>query len=54
MINQNSRWQPMTQREIVGLFALPIKKYPDRKERAHERAKTIKIYHRRIGPSQVA
>lgn len=29
MQNQNSRWQPMTLREIVGLFALPVKKPPD-------------------------
>ena len=29
MTNQNSRWQPTTLREIVGLFALPIKKLPD-------------------------
>ncbi|EME8096711.1 TPA: hypothetical protein QFG04_001810 [Enterococcus faecium] len=29
MTNQNSRWQPTTLREIVGLFALPIKKPPD-------------------------
>lgn len=29
MQKQNSRWQPMTLREVVGLFALPIKKPPD-------------------------
>lgn len=29
MDKQNSRWQPMTLREIVGLFVLPIKKPPD-------------------------
>ncbi len=25
----NNPWRPMTLREIVGLFALPIKKPPD-------------------------
>ncbi|MBO0449348.1 hypothetical protein JZO76_07320 [Enterococcus sp. MJM12] len=29
MPKQNTRYQPMTLREIVGLFALPIKKPPD-------------------------
>lgn len=30
MKKQNSRcWQPMTLREVVGLFALPLKKPPD-------------------------
>ena len=29
MQKQNSLWRPMTLREIVGLFALPIKKPPD-------------------------
>lgn len=29
MEKQNSCWQPMTLREVVGLFALPIKKPPD-------------------------
>lgn len=29
MQKQNTRYQPMTLREIVGLFALPIKKPPD-------------------------
>lgn len=29
MTNQNSPWYPMTLREIVGLFVLPIKKPPD-------------------------
>lgn len=29
MTNQNRPWQPMTLREIIGLFALPIKKPPD-------------------------
>ena len=33
MDKQNSRWQPMTLREIVGLFVLPIKKPPDGKEK---------------------
>lgn len=37
MEKQNSRWRPMTLREVVGLFALPLKKPPDRKEKAHER-----------------
>lgn len=32
MTNQNSPWQPMTLREIVGLFALPQKKPPDEEE----------------------
>jgi len=30
MDKQNSPWHPMALREIVGLFALPIKKPPDR------------------------
>lgn len=25
----NTPWQPMTLREVVGLFALPVKKTPD-------------------------
>lgn len=29
MPKQNTRYQPMTLREIVGLFALPIKKPSD-------------------------
>lgn len=29
MDKQNSRWQPMTLHEIIGLFALPVKKPPD-------------------------
>lgn len=29
MPKSNTRYQPMTLREIVGLFALPIKKPPD-------------------------
>lgn len=29
MPKQNTRYQPMTLREIVGLFVLPIKKPPD-------------------------
>lgn len=29
MPKPNTRYQPMTLREIVGLFALPIKKPPD-------------------------
>lgn len=32
MQKQNTRYQPMTLREIVGLFALPIKKPPDEEE----------------------
>lgn len=28
----NTRWIPMTLREVVGLFALPIKKPPDEEE----------------------
>lgn len=31
MQKPNTRYQPMTLREIVGLFALPIKKPPDTK-----------------------
>lgn len=37
MDKQNIPWQPMTLHEIIGLFALPVKKPPDRKEKAHER-----------------
>lgn len=37
MDKQNSPWKPMTLREVVGLFALPVKKPPDRKEKAYER-----------------
>ncbi len=37
MKKQSSRWQPMTLCEVVGLFALPLKKPPDRKEKTHER-----------------
>ena len=33
----NNPWRPMTLREVVGLFALPIKKPPDGKEKANER-----------------
>ncbi|WP_270597403.1 hypothetical protein [Enterococcus asini] len=33
MEKQNSRWQPMTLREVVGLFSVPIKKPPDYDER---------------------
>lgn len=29
MPKPNTRYQPMTLREIVGLFVLPIKKPPD-------------------------
>lgn len=29
MKKQNTAYRPMTLREIVGLFALPIKKPPD-------------------------
>lgn len=32
----NTHWIPMTMREVVGLFALPLKKPPDRKEKAYE------------------
>lgn len=30
---QNSHWNPMTLKEIVGLFALPVKKPPDKEEK---------------------
>lgn len=33
---QNSHWNPMTLKEIVGLFVLPIKKPPDVKEFKNE------------------
>lgn len=33
MEKQYSRWQPMTLREVVGLFALPLKKPPDKEEK---------------------
>lgn len=32
----NNPWRPMTLCEVVGLFVLPVKKPPDRKEKAHE------------------
>lgn len=32
MPKPNTHYQPMTLREIVGLFALPIKKPPDEEE----------------------
>lgn len=32
MPKPNTSYQPMTLREIVGLFALPIKKPPDEEE----------------------
>lgn len=37
MLKQNNPWQPMTLREVVGLFVLPVKKPPDRKEISYER-----------------
>lgn len=33
MEKQNSRWQPMTLREVVGLFSLPAKKPPNKEEK---------------------
>lgn len=33
MEKQNSRWQPMTLREVVSLFALPVKKPPNKEEK---------------------
>lgn len=33
MEKQNSCWQPMTLREVVGLFALPVKKPPNKEEK---------------------
>lgn len=33
----NNHWIPMTLRQVVGLFVLPIKKPPDRKELGNER-----------------
>ena len=33
MEKQNSRWQPMTLREVVGFFALPVKKPPNKEEK---------------------
>lgn len=33
MQKQNSLWRPMTLREIVGLFVLPVKKPPDERSK---------------------
>lgn len=33
----NTHWIPMTLKEVVGLFALPAKKPPDREEISYER-----------------
>ena len=30
MGKQNNFWQPMTLQEVVGIFALPVKKPPDK------------------------
>lgn len=33
MDKQNNPWRPMTLREVVGLFVLPIKKPPDERSK---------------------
>lgn len=38
----NNPWQSMTLREVVGLFVLPAKKPPDRKEKSDECIQSVK------------